>query len=101
MNQREAFQDTLQICENRWPSPMFGETSIEHMRDMLRRIDANTDPTTPEGFSEAKLGRWLGYLQGVAVALGAMTLEECKDINRKWAGDERVEPSRRFNEPSP
>jgi hypothetical protein len=87
MNQIEAFRETLARCEDRWPVPMFGETSIEHMRDMLRRMETNSDATAPNGFSEAKLGRWLGYLQGVAVGLDAMTLEECKNINKKWAGD--------------
>ena len=85
MNQKEAFRETLHHCEERWPSPMFDELSIEHMRDMLRRIDANCDATAPNGFSEAKLGRWLGYVQGAAVALGVMILDECKEINKKWA----------------
>ncbi|MCW2315277.1 hypothetical protein M2322_000811 [Rhodoblastus acidophilus] len=66
---------------------MFGETSIEHMRDMMRRIDTNSDATAPNGFSEAKLGRWLGWLQGVACGLGVLTLEEAKAINMRWAGD--------------
>lgn len=87
MNQQEAFRETLGLCEDRWPSPMSGALSIEHMRDMLRRIDANSDATAPDGFSAAKLGRWLGYLQGVAVALDVMSLDECKEINKKWAGD--------------
>ncbi len=97
MNQIEAFRETLGICEERWPRPMFGVTSIEHMRDMLRRIEANSDSTAPNGYSEAKLGRCLGYLQGVAVGLGVMCLDEYEDINKRWAGDaseKAPEPSR-------
>jgi hypothetical protein len=32
-------------------------------------------------FSQAKLGRWLGYIQGVAVNSGYATLDEMKRIN--------------------
>lgn len=96
MNQIEAFRETLAYCEERWPAPMFGETSIEHMRDMLRRIEANRDATAPDGFSEAKLGRWLGYLQGVAVGLDVMALDDCKAINMKWADEPRGEAAPKY-----
>jgi len=36
--------------------------------------------------SEDKLNRWLGYVQGVAVARGWLSLEDCKCINRKTLG---------------
>lgn len=55
---------------------------FEHLESMLDRIKA--DPTA---FSDAKLGRWLGYAQGVLVANGCMTLDEMKDLNRRFAED--------------
>jgi len=34
--------------------------------------------------SEGKVNRWLGYIQGVMVATGNMTLEEVKTHNKEW-----------------
>jgi hypothetical protein len=81
MNMRGAFEDTLELAEDRhYGFRLLAETGVDmaHLRSMLERV-------TPE-FSEAKLGRWLGYAQGVLVANGCITLDEAKAINMKHAG---------------
>lgn len=44
-----------------------------HLIYMLRRI------TTWDNTQKAH--RWIGYAQGLAVMLGLITLEQCKEIN--------------------
>lgn len=57
-----------------------------HVRQMVSTVEFHQHPDTPsEPFSEAKLGRWLGWLQAAATAAGALTLEECKAINRRYS----------------
>jgi hypothetical protein len=84
MNQYEAFKETLDLCRPNWPAVDEDFLSLEHHNDMLRRIDESRFTSGPS-MSEAKMGRWLGWLQGVASALGLLTLDECKRINMKWS----------------
>ena len=87
MNQLEAMRDTVNIYRawhRRWRQTTkvgaYEGCSLAHFEDMLCRVEAN-----PSGFSESKLGRWLGWMQGAMTAIGALTLEEAKGINKRWA----------------
>jgi hypothetical protein len=79
MNQLEAMRETVSVYREwskHWTldQPVtYEECSLAHMEDMLRRVEAN-----PEKFSPAKLGRWLGWMQGAMTAVGALTLEQAK-----------------------
>jgi hypothetical protein len=44
-----------------------------HMRWMVQQIDS--------GMSQDKAMRWLGYIQGVLVATGEVSLDEMKEAN--------------------
>ena len=81
MNQRAAFRETLQLAiasampEGDPEDPL----SLAHLRDMGKRI-------RQVEFSDAKLGRWLGWAQCALVAADVgVTLEDVKRINLKWA----------------
>lgn len=82
MNMIAAFEDTLELALGRdfdlYSVPL--DTDAKHLQSMLDRIRMN-----PAEFSPAKLGRWLGYAQGVLVALNVVTLDEMKEINRRHA----------------
>ena len=84
MNQRAAFNETVKIAyESEMP---MGEPddpfSLAHLIYMQERI-------TPE-FSDAKLGRWLGWAQAALVVAGVgFDLEDVKQINLRHAGQER------------
>lgn len=75
MDMLSAFDATIQRAEERgmrraYDEPGFG---LDHLRDMRSRITSD--------FSDAKLGRWLGWAQASVVAVGCGTLEEMKAIN--------------------
>lgn len=78
MNQRQAFKDTLDLAIERempdYPGTSYG---LEHLKDMWFRLD--------EEFSEAKVGRWLGWAQACVVIDGLATLDEMKAINLRNA----------------
>lgn len=80
MDQRRAFKETLDLAIERdmpdYPGTSFG---LEHLKDMWSRLDKN--------FSDAKVGRWLGWAQACVVIDGLATLEEMKQINLKYADD--------------
>lgn len=82
MNMIAAFEDTLELAGPRLrrATPPPPGCDWEHLQSMLDRITAN-----PADFSPAKLGRWLGYAQGVLVALDVATLDEMKEINKRHA----------------
>lgn len=89
MDQLNAFRDTLHLYRQRatkWHVLSNPEGNVatgcdlEHAHEMLAKIEAR-----PGNFSPAKLGRWLGWLQGSMCALGIITLEEAKEINKRWA----------------
>lgn len=73
-----AADDTLQniriqrLPENELTGKCF-EASLHHLAEMRNKMDFS--------MSKGKLGRWLGYIQGVAVANGWLTLDQCKRIN--------------------
>lgn len=62
--------------------PAEGDLGLKHLHEMLDKMrDGN--------FSEGKMGRWLGWMQAAVVSHGVATLEDMKDINRKWSDDSR------------
>lgn len=82
MDMRAAFDDTIELAKDRqmWAHEddlMLRQEgmSFEHILYMRSRI-------TPD-FSEAKLGRWLGWVQCAVVASGVATLDDMNDINRR------------------
>jgi hypothetical protein len=88
MNQRKAFEDTLTRLREIGYDIMGNESEgidYDHFEDMLRRIKAADAEGTP--FSEAKIGRWLGWVQGAAAAgsCGGFSLDDAKKINQRWA----------------
>jgi hypothetical protein len=56
--------------------------SRQHINSMFMRA---YEMTQAGEMSEAKLGRWLGYAQGVLVAQNVMDLEGAKELNREFA----------------
>lgn len=80
LDQLIAAENTMKAVENRYQNEDTSFSSkpglsLQHLRDMLRKMQT-------EGFSEAKMGRWLGWMQAVAVSSTLMTLEEFKVINK-------------------
>jgi hypothetical protein len=58
----------------------------DHLRDMLRIMESGDNPQHPgEAFSEGKMGRWLGWAQAAVVSMGCASLDDMKQINKKWA----------------
>lgn len=82
MNQRAAFLETVRLAiDLGMPEEPDTTLGLAHMRDMLTRIRAD--------FSEAKLGRWLGWAQCALVAANVgVTLEDVKRINMRHSGGE-------------
>lgn len=90
MNMQLAMYDTLEMAWNRLPdgkdrpawltSDPEDPASYAHLFSMVQRA-ALAEPR----FSDAKTGRWLGYMQGVIVTRGYATLEEMKELNRRRA----------------
>lgn len=84
MNQIEAMKKTLHLAVERgfdlvsYDQP---HVDYEHLSSMLDRMITDT------GMSESKLGRWLGYAQGVLVAHEILSLDDCKKINEEFADD--------------
>jgi hypothetical protein len=82
MNQLAAMRDTLTLAHD------YGMPNIDrlpptcdywHLQDMIERAQTG-------GFSEAKLGRWLGWMQCAVVAAGiGATLDDMRRINRRHA----------------
>ena len=62
-------------------------TSLLHLFDMCVKI-------INDGMNDFKANRWLGYIQGVLVRDGLMTLQEAKDFNSE-AKSSRPDPSSR------
>lgn len=79
MNQRAAWDETFALIAK---SPLDNvnlppSLRFPHLHNMDQRLE--------DTFSEAKIGRWLGWLQAAVVANGIATMEEMKEINRKHA----------------
>ena len=79
MNQREAFAETIEAAERAgMPALPGSELGLDHVKDMFARLQPK--------FSDAKVGRWLGWAQCAVVAAGVgLTLEDMKQINMRWA----------------
>lgn len=58
--------------------PASGPASGAHLSYMIDRMTHQE-----KEFSEGKRNRWLGYIQGVLVALEVATLDEMKHINER------------------
>lgn len=84
MNQLAAFRDTIALAEDRGMPEYGGELGLDHLRSMYQQ--AQTFQSDWSTFSEAKLGRWLGWAQCavVAAAIG-LTLEDMKQLNLSHA----------------
>lgn len=83
MRMLEAMEKTLALAAERgFEDTIFEQAGVdfEHLYSMYARVREY-----PGDFSEGKLGRWLGYIQGVLVATETITLEEAKDLNRQFA----------------
>lgn len=79
MNQRDAMHETIaEMATEIKFREIFLHSDEQALVDHIIGMPART-----EGFSEAKLGRWLGWIQGVACAKGWLTLEDCKRINQR------------------
>lgn len=81
MNQVAAFAETLEFaCEQGMDNCEFEKDEVNywHLVDMFKQIEDN-----PEKFSEAKIGRWLGWTQCAVVAGDFGTLEDMKRINER------------------
>lgn len=68
-----------------------GPCSLDHLVSMLSRM--RTALILPafrlpeEAMYTDEMNRWLGYLQGVLVSHGIISLENAKEINRKHKDD--------------
>jgi hypothetical protein len=80
VNQLAAFKDTIDLAEARGMDEHGESLGLRHLRSMYEQAAAGE-------FSDAKLGRWLGWAQCavVAAAIG-LELDDMKDINRRHAG---------------
>ena len=78
MNQRQAFDDTIALAVERGMLELPGTAyGLAHLKDMQVRLE--------DGFSDSKVGRWLGWAQCAVVMQGIATLDEMKGINLKNA----------------
>jgi hypothetical protein len=81
MNQLQAARDTITLARehgmHEFPYHADLDESIQyhHLEGMLRRMEE-----MPEA-SEAKFGRWLGWMQCAVVIMTPATLENMKQIN--------------------
>lgn len=93
MNQIEAAKETYALAQKRliewtldWGMIQKLPESMQqyHLAEMLEKMIEDNNPQG-EGFSEAKLGRWLGWMQASFCAMGVLSLEDAKAINMKWS----------------
>lgn len=69
---------TVQLAkDNPWWARKEGLT-VKHLEGMLERVEKDSN------ISEAKMGRWLGWMQAVLVAMSPkeFTLEDMKALNK-------------------
>lgn len=82
MDQLAAMRWTLSRAQEHGMHDMYGFAEgcdYWHLQDMMERAQSGD-------FSEAKLGRWLGWMQCAVVAAQiGLTLEDMKEINRHHA----------------
>lgn len=82
MNQRRALRETIELAEQRgMPALPGSDVGLSHLRSMLETVEKSD-------FSEAKLGRWLGWAQCAVVAANVgVTLTDMKALNMQCAAD--------------
>ncbi|QNH71461.1 hypothetical protein PP938_gp039 [Rhizobium phage AF3] len=91
MNQLQAARDTIELARlhgmHEYPhhADLDDHVQFPHLEDMLRRMEDMTDK------SDAKLGRWLGWMQCSVVIMTPATLEDMKQINIKNSADPESE----------
>ena len=73
-----AFECSLDSSIGEYGGPVPEGTSFAHLLDMLARMKADE-------MSYGKQCRWLGWAQGVLAARGYLTLEQCKQINKRFS----------------
>lgn len=80
MNQLEALRETVRLAEERGMPKLPGsDVGLAHLRSMA-------DTAETASFSDAKLGRWLGWAQCAVVAANVgVTLADMKALNTKWS----------------
>lgn len=82
MNQIAAMRETLTRAQEHGMADISGFAEgcdYWHLQDMVERAQSGE-------FSEAKLGRWLGWMQCAVVAADiGLTLEDMKQINVSYA----------------
>lgn len=83
MNQREAPRETLRLAEAHGMSELpESDLGLDHLQEMVATVEVSE-------FSDAKLGRWLGWAQCALVAANVgVGLADMKELNAKWAADE-------------
>lgn len=83
MNQRGAFRDTLRLADRHGMPELPGsDLGLAHLQEMAAKVECSD-------FSEAKLGRWLGWAQCALVAANVgVSLADMKELNAKWADNE-------------
>lgn len=79
MNQRQAFLETIKVAREAGMKPNPGSPiGLMHLENMFQRISPS--------FSDAKLGRWLGWAQCAVVAADVgITLDDMKKINQRYS----------------
>lgn len=82
MNQLRALRETVELAERRgMPTLPGSDVGLGHLRSMLETVETSE-------FSEAKLGRWLGWAQCAVVAANVgVTLADMKALNMQCAAD--------------
>lgn len=79
VDQMAAMKVTVQLAkDNPWWARTKG-TTVKHLEDMLERAMNDDD------MDDAKMGRWLGWMQAVLVMNSPkmFTLDDMKEINRQ------------------
>lgn len=78
MNQSAAFHETIRLAEQHGMPEMPGsDLGLQHLRFMHDTVNTST-------FSDAKLGRWLGWAQCALVAADVgVTLADMKELNAR------------------
>lgn len=88
MNQLAAMTETLTRAQEQGMADIGGLVEgcdYWHLQEMVERAHAAMSAPGME-FSEAQLGRWLGWMQCAVVAAGiGLTLEDMKQINLSHA----------------
>lgn len=83
MNQRRALRETVELAEQQGMPELPGsDLGLGHLRSMVETVEKSD-------FSDAKLGRWLGWAQcAVGAAHVGVTLADMKELNMRCATDE-------------